>query len=125
MGGGGRWVALVEEEVKRGLAPSHDGADVSFSLPFWCPLDAAELERHWVSGRCGSTARACPDGHGHDRRRIGGVGKAACMPPVGATFALEERGAGGLVAGALVARVARAGHVLIIEFWVADVVEDI
>ncbi len=51
--------------------------------------------------------------------------KAVCMPQVGAAFALEEKGARGLVACALVARVAGARDVIGVEFGVADVVKDI
>ena len=119
MGGGGRRVELFEKAVEGRLSASH-GANVSFSLPLRCPLDATELERHRVSGRCRSTVRACPYGHGHDRRGVGGVRKAMCTPPVGAAFALEERGAGGLVAGALLAGVAGAGYVVRVEFWITD-----
>ena len=78
MGGGGRRVELFEKAVEGRLSASH-GANVSFSLPLRCPLDAAELERHRVSGRCRSTVRACPYGHGHDRHGVGGVRKAMCM----------------------------------------------
>ncbi len=91
------------EEAVEGRLPASYGAEVSFSLPLRCPLDAAKLERHRVKGGGKSTVRACPHGHGRDCHGVGGVRKAVCMPPVGATFALEERGAKGLIAYALVA----------------------
>ena len=113
------------EEAVEGRLPASHGADVSFSLTFRCPLDATELERHRVTRRDRSTVRACPYGHGRDYHGVKGVRKAVCMPPVGAAFALEKRGARGLVACSLVAGVSGARDVVNVEFGVADVVKDI
>ena len=110
-GSGFRRAAAGQVEVGGG-PPTGDGSNVLFSLPFWRPLDAAELERDRVLGCGGSTVRACPDGHGHDRQGVKGVWEAVCMQLVGTAFALKEGRAGGLVAGALVAQVAWAGYIV-------------
>ncbi len=47
------------------------------------------------------------------------------MPPMGAAFALEERGAGSLVACISSAGVAWFCGVVGVEFRVADVIEDV
>ena len=77
---------------------SGHGSDVSFALPLRCPLHATELQGHRVALGGRAAVGACPNGDSHDGGRVRRVGQAVCVPPVGAAFALEERGAGALIA---------------------------
>ena len=68
---------------------------------------------------------AGPDGGGQDGGWVRRVGQAVRVPPVGATLALEERGAGVLFACVLSAGVAGFRDVGRVEFGVGDGVEDL
>ena len=104
-GGWFSWEKLCQIVIE-GRPPSGYGSDVSFALPFWCPLDTTELHGHRMSLGGRAAVGAGPDGDSHYGGRVGSVGQAVCVPPVGAAFALEKRGAGMLIACVLSAGVA-------------------
>ena len=91
------WVELCQIAVE-GNCPAGHGSDVSFALPFRCPLDTTVLQRHRMSLGGRAAVGAGPNRYSQDGGRIRRVGQAVCVPPVGAAFALEERGAGVLIA---------------------------
>ena len=96
---------LCKVSVEGSDASGH-GSDVSLALPLRCPLDTTELQRHRMSLGGRAAVGAGPDGDSHDGGWIKSVGHAVCVPPVGAAFALEKRGAGMLIACVLPAGVA-------------------
>ena len=88
---GGRVLAL--KESVEGVPAACECPDVFLALPLWGPLDSVELEGDGVGGGRRMARWACPYRGVQDGLGGRGVGEAVGVPPLGASFALEEGGA--------------------------------